>query len=266
MIGVTHFSEGGTDHANNLVKVCRVLNYSEKLLKEKLDRTDDDPALEPNCTINEVRISPCVEALENLPCKIKRGRSASIQFDFTPTVGSETLTGKVYWVNQMGDLPFVGMNSDACTFTTCPIQPDRRQTYEYQLSISKRFPVVILGQSFPELTEEERLYGCFQQDSATAHTAPMSMQALSDVSGNRIISSDIWSARSPDLNPRDFFFWGCLKDKVHNSNPRTKELKENIRREIVNIPAEHHQTVGQNFFRRCEDGLRVEEHHFQHFL
>jgi hypothetical protein len=59
-----------------------------------------------------------------------------------PAVSSETLTGKVYWVNQMGNLPFVGMNSDACTFTTCPIQADSRQTYEYQLSISRKFPVV----------------------------------------------------------------------------------------------------------------------------
>jgi hypothetical protein len=49
-----------------------------------------------------------------------------------------------------------------------------------------------------------------EQDSATAH---MSMQALSDVFGDRIISNDIWSARSSDLNDF-FFFWGCLKDKV----------------------------------------------------
>jgi hypothetical protein len=36
-----------------------------------------------------------------------------------------------------------------------------------------------------------------------------------------------------------FFFWGCLNDKVYDSNPRTDELKENIRREIANVPAEH---------------------------
>jgi hypothetical protein len=66
----------------------------------------------------------------------------------------------------------------------------------------------------------------------------MSVQALSDVFGDRIISSGIWPARSPDLNPCDFLFWGCLKDKVYNRNPRTEELKENIRREIANIPAE----------------------------
>jgi hypothetical protein len=66
----------------------------------------------------------------------------------------------------------------------------------------------------------------------------MSMQALSDVLGDRIISDGIWLARSPDLNPCDFFLCGCLKDKVYNSNPRTEELKENIRKEIANIPAE----------------------------
>jgi hypothetical protein len=45
---------------------------------------------------------------------------------------------------------------------------------------------VILGHFFPELTEEERLYGWFQQDSATAHTARMSTQALSDVFGDKL--------------------------------------------------------------------------------
>jgi hypothetical protein len=45
----------------------------------------------------------------------------------------------------------------------------------------KRYIQVILRQFFPELTKEERLYGWFQQDSDTAHTACMSMQALFDV-------------------------------------------------------------------------------------
>jgi hypothetical protein len=44
----------------------------------------------------------------------------------------------------------------------------------------ERYAQVILGQFFPELTEEERLYGRFQQDSPTAHTAHISMQALLD--------------------------------------------------------------------------------------
>jgi hypothetical protein len=69
------------------------------------------------------------------------------------------------------------------------------------------------------------------------------MQTLSDVFRDRIVGSGIWPASSPDLNACDFFFWGCLKDKVYNSIPRTEELKENIYREIANIPAEQHQRV-----------------------
>jgi hypothetical protein len=76
------------------------------------------------------------------------------------------------------------------------------------------------------------------------------MQALSDIFGDRIISSGIWSARSPELNPCDFFFWGCLRDKVYNTNHRTIELNENTSREIGNIPAEQLQRVNQSLFRR----------------
>jgi hypothetical protein len=104
----------------------------------------------------------------------------------------------------------------------------------------------MLRQFFPELTEEERLYGWFQQDSATAHTAHVFMQALSEIL-DRIISSGIWPAHSPYLNPCDFFFWGCLKDNVYNSNPQT-ELKENTCREIANILAEQLQRVNQNVY------------------
>jgi hypothetical protein len=71
-----------------------------------------------------------------------------------------------------------------------------------------------------------------------------------------IISSGIWPA--PDLNPCDFFFWGCLKNKVYNSKLRTKELKENTHWEIANIPADQLERVNHNLFRRCEEYLRVE--------
>jgi hypothetical protein len=100
----------------------------------------------------------------------------------------------------------------------------------------------------------------------TLHVYKVSMQTLSDVFGDRIISSGIWPARSPDLNPCDFYFWGCLKDKVSNSNPRKEELKENIHGEIANIPAEQLQRVNQNLFGRCEERLRAEGQHFQHLL
>jgi hypothetical protein len=41
-----------------------------------------------------------------------------------------------------------------------------------------------------------------------------------------------------------FFFCGCMKDNVYDRKPRTEEeLKENIRKEIANIPAEELQRL-----------------------
>ena len=44
----------------------------------------------------------------------------------------------------------------------------------------------------------------------------------------------------PDLTPPNFFLWGYLKDRIYsNPIPRTlDQLKDNIRREIRNIPQE----------------------------
>jgi hypothetical protein len=67
--------------------------------------------------------------------------------------------------------------------------------------ICEKYVHVILGQFFSELPEEDRLYDCFPQDSATAHTACIAMHGLSNVFRDRIISSGIWSACSPELNP-----------------------------------------------------------------
>jgi hypothetical protein len=58
----------------------------------------------------------------------------------------------------------------------------------------ERYMQVILRQLFPELTDKERLYGWFQQDSATTHNTRISVQTLSNAFGDRIISSDIYLA------------------------------------------------------------------------
>jgi hypothetical protein len=101
----------------------------------------------------------------------------------------------------------------------------------------ERFVYIILGQFFPEITEEERLSGWFRQDSVLPTLHVCLCKALSDVFRDSIISSSIWPARPSGLNPCDFFFWGCLKNKLYNSNRQTKDIKDYISREIENIPA-----------------------------
>jgi hypothetical protein len=48
------------------------------------------------------------------------------------------------------------------------------------------------------------------------------------VSGDRIISSGLWSADTSDLNPFDFYLWGTIKQEMYRSDPHTiEELKKN---------------------------------------
>jgi len=99
---------------------------------------DDIPG---SCTVHEVRVVPCPEAEENKPCKVKRGKSATIEFDYTAQWGSSAAWGQVYSVTDDGDLPLAGMDTDACEYTACPIQSSARQTYAYTLPLAKKFPV-----------------------------------------------------------------------------------------------------------------------------
>ncbi|KAH0948266.1 hypothetical protein HN011_009316 [Eciton burchellii] len=93
-----------------------------------------------NCEIHEVRVEPCREAAERKPCLLKRGRNASISFDYTPRFNGNTLSSRAYWASEVADLPFLGMPLDACTSTVCPAVAGERQTYSVILPISKKFP------------------------------------------------------------------------------------------------------------------------------
>jgi hypothetical protein len=86
----------------------------------------------------------------------------------------------------------------------------------------------------------------------------MSMQLCMMSSGTELSAGVFGQHVHPILIPVILFLLCCLEDKVYNSNSRTEELKENICREIVNIPAEQLQVVNWNLFRQCEECLRVE--------
>ncbi|CAD7088496.1 unnamed protein product [Hermetia illucens] len=92
-----------------------------------------------DCKVNEVRINNCPEAVSGEPCKIKRGRSAEIEFDFTPDFDSPTLEGRLFWASEI-DIPLVGMETDSCKFTSCPIVKNEKRTYNFTLPISRKFP------------------------------------------------------------------------------------------------------------------------------
>ncbi|CAL1680752.1 unnamed protein product [Lasius platythorax] len=92
------------------------------------------------CTIHEVRVIPCREAEERKPCSLKKGRNASISFDFTAEFNGDLIYSRAYWASEIVDLPFLGMPLDACLSTVCPVMPNQKQTYSVMLPISKKFP------------------------------------------------------------------------------------------------------------------------------
>ena len=81
------------------------------------------------------------------------------------------------------------------------------------------------------------------------------MREIERVFHDRIISRDLWPARTPDMTPPpcDFYVWGRLKNSVHKTKARTlEELKRNTRDEINNINRGKLQRVMGNFIKRCQ--------------
>jgi len=110
----------------------------------------------------------------------------------------------------------------------------------------------------------------FQQDGATSHTARVSINAIQQIFGNRIISKngDIhWPPRSPDLSVCDFFLWGYLKSKVYAQKPRNiDELKNKIKEEIASIPLDVIHRVVENIRNRLEECSRRDGHHLEDII
>jgi inhibitor of nuclear factor kappa-B kinase subunit alpha len=96
----------------------------------------------------------------------------------------------------------------------------------------------------------------FQQDGATCHTSSRSMTLLRELFPQKLISlrGDIgWPARSPDLNPCDFFLWGFLKSRVFSdSYENLAQLKRAIRREVALITPSMLHEVRRNFHKRLD--------------
>ncbi|OXU21672.1 hypothetical protein TSAR_010171 [Trichomalopsis sarcophagae] len=119
----------------------------------------------PNvCTIHEVRVLPCKEAVQGKACNLKKGEDAKISFDFTPKFDASKVESRAYWPNQLVDLPLMGMESDACKDgTTCPLAKDTKYTYNINLPISKKFPTLIeiCGKAIPNCITHNSLFGQF---------------------------------------------------------------------------------------------------------
>ncbi|GFX29728.1 hypothetical protein TNCV_2750621 [Trichonephila clavipes] len=99
--------------------------------------------------------------------------------------------------------------------------------------------------SVATLTEEEKTYCYFQQDSATAQTSYGTMDHVyTIITPEKVVSrgqSDLgpnWPPRSPDPSMCDYFLWEILEPNLYRNNPHgLHQLHQNISNEIATIPA-----------------------------
>ena len=92
----------------------------------------------------------------------------------------------------------------------------------------------------------------YLQDGAPPHCSDRSLEYLRRYfPDDRLIlrRTDFpWPPHPPDLNPRDYFLWGYLKERIYNNNPKTlADLKDNIKSEIMKIPIHMIKQVIDNF-------------------
>lgn len=127
----------------------------------------------------------------------------------------------------------------------------------------------------PELLENvplvNRLNMIYQHDGAPPHIGREVKNELNRVYPNRWIGRGgpiNWPARSPDLTPMDFFFWGHLKQYVYQREAiqNEEELHDRIVEGLATITAEMIRKSGQNLLKRAQLCLQIGGGHFEHLL
>lgn len=112
----------------------------------------------------------------------------------------------------------------------------------------------------------------FQNDGAPCHFARDVREHLNETFPRRWIGRGgpiSWPARSPDLNPIDFFLWGYYKEMVYAKESNTEaELREKLRQAEIKIKenSDAFRNLKQNFLRRCHLCIEAGGRHFENLL
>lgn len=110
----------------------------------------------------------------------------------------------------------------------------------------------------------------FQQDGAGPHNARIVTNYLNEHFPGRWMGRYgpiRWPARSPDLNPLDFFLWGYCKEVIYKTLPEDiEDLETRLRFAIWDIDEEVMENVGKNLLKRMRACVRMDGGHFEHLL
>lgn len=103
----------------------------------------------------------------------------------------------------------------------------------------------------------------FQQDSAPAHKAKTTQQWLQNHVPD-FISTDLWPAASPDLNPLDYKLWSVLEGMVCAKQHHTLDsLKKSLVEAVANFPMDIVRTTIDDFPNRLRRCVKANGGHFE---
>lgn len=109
-----------------------------------------------------------------------------------------------------------------------------------------------------------------QNDGCPAHYALQVRAYLNQAYPDRWIGRlgpILWPPRSPDLNPLDFFYWGCLKDKVYAKPIQNQEeLRHRVTEAAREISQLSLRRLKRSFLKRCQLCIEQNGRQFEHLL
>lgn len=122
-----------------------------------------------------------------------------------------------------------------------------------------------------EVPQELKESHWLQNDGCPAHYAvPVRAYLNARYPGRWIgrLGPILWPPRSPDLNPLDFFYWGCIKEIVYSKPIRSlEELRNRVEAAALQISEQNlARSLRRSFIRRCRTCIRVGGKQFEHLL
>jgi len=133
----------------------------------------------------------------------------------------------------------------------------------------------LLKNNLPDFLEEVPLLEenkiILQQDDAGPHNARIVTNFLNNEFPGRWMGRYgpiRWPARSPDLNPLDFFLWGYCKEKIYKTlSEDIEDLETRLRYAIWSIEEDVMENVQGNLLKRMRAWMvRMDGGHFEHLL
>lgn len=131
-----------------------------------------------------------------------------------------------------------------------------------------------LTNELPDLQDEVplvfRANGWFQHDGAPPHFTLAVRAILDEQYPDRWIGRGgprRWPARSPDLNPLDFFLWGHLKNLIYRQPINTEEeLRNRIQQAFATCTPQMITDSKLSLLRRARLCVQMNGGHFEHLL